>query len=113
MASEKYPYEEEFKEIEKGMQVALGEIPADLVLRRTKLVNVFSEEIYPADICISGQKIVALVEPGTADGMEVIDCDGLFAVPGLIDGHVHIESSALALSELVRIIVPQGDHPPG
>lgn len=108
MESGTYPFEKEFHEIERGIQVALGEMPADLVLQRAQLVNVFTEEVYPVDICVSQERIVALVDPGTAEGTKVIDCEGLFAVPGLIDGHVHIESSALALGELVRIIVPQG-----
>jgi adenine deaminase len=102
------PFQPEFDQIQRGIQVALGEIKADLLLKNVSLVNVFTEEIYPADVLISGQKIVAVLEPGTGKGEQVLDCQGLFAVPGLIDGHVHIESHALSLRELARLIVPLG-----
>lgn len=106
--SQDFPYKEEFDQIQKGVQVALGELQADLLLSCANLVNVFTEEIYPADILISGEKIVAVVEPGSGQGKQVLDCQNLFAAPGLIDGHVHIESYALSLRELNRLIVPMG-----
>lgn len=98
----------EWAEVQRGVQAALGEIPADVVLQCASLVNVHTDEIYLVDILISGEKVVAIVEPGTGKGLNTIKCDGLFAVPGLIDGHVHIESSAVRIGELARMIVPRG-----
>lgn len=92
----------------RRIHVALGDLPADLVIRNVNLVNVHTEQVYPADVLISGDRIAALVEPGSGTGHDQIDGAGLFAAPGLLDSHVHIESSALGLAELARLIVPRG-----
>lgn len=108
LQSMEHDRKEFFNDIQRGIQIALGEKPADILLRNVNLVNVFTEEIYQTDILISNDKVVALLEPGTGQGDKVLDCKGLYAVPGLIDGHVHIESHALSLRELTRLLVPKG-----
>ena len=90
--------------------VALGESPADLVIRGGNLVNVFTEEIYPADVAVSGSKIAAVgdVSGQTGPDTRVIDAAGSFLVPGLIDGHLHVECSKLSLTMFAQAVVPLG-----
>ena len=70
-----------------------AEIKADRVICNGKLVNVASEEIYPADIAVFGERIVAVgdVGPYLGKGTEAIDAAGAYLCPGLIDGHLHVE----------------------
>lgn len=67
------------------VEVAVGRQPADLVLRACQLVNVTSNEIYTASIAIRDGRIVAIRPDYAGPARKVIDCDGLYAVPGLVD----------------------------
>ncbi len=87
------------------VEVARGDRRADLVLKDADVVHVTTGEIVTADIAICGD-IVAGV--GNYSGIREIGCKGLYAVPGLIDGHTHIEMSMLTVSEFARIVVPRG-----
>jgi adenine deaminase len=84
---------------------ARGQTPADLVLKNASLVNVFSEEVYRTDIAIQAHTIVGL---GDYEGKETIDLQGRFAMPGFINGHVHVESTMLPIPEYARTVVPHG-----
>ena len=88
------------------LAVARGEQPADLILRDARLVNVVSGEIYPTDIVIHDRHIVAL-GAGYAAQQEVW-LDGRYAAPGLIDAHVHIESSLVTPPQFARAVLPHG-----
>ncbi|MCB0133434.1 MAG: adenine deaminase, partial [Caldilineaceae bacterium] len=77
------------------IQAALGTRPLDLAILNANLVNVFTCEIYPADIGIYGDR-VAVVGPAGAyqlDAVRTIDATGKWATPGFIDTHLHIEST--------------------
>jgi adenine deaminase len=107
--------EEDVAVLKRRIQVARGEISADLVLQNTKLVNVCSGEIYPADIAIVDGLVVGVQEHAHKStnskryhGKEERDLEGRWVAPGLIDGHMHIESTMLVLSEFARIVVPRG-----
>ena len=96
-------------------RVALGERPADLVIRHASLVSVTTHEILPdADIAISRGRIAYLgIEGHTAEhciGPEtrVIDATGLYAAPGLMDSHIHVESAMVGVAEYARAVVPHG-----
>src|SRR5580693_4651272 len=92
------------------VDTALGDAPADLALRGGKLVNVFTREIYEADILISGERIAAVL-PASDDPLpakRTIPAIGRYIAPGLIDPHMHIESSALTLTQFARAVVPRG-----
>ncbi|HHX94340.1 MAG TPA: adenine deaminase [Clostridia bacterium] len=95
-------------EINTLIDCGLGKIPCDLVLRNVKLVNVCSKEIYETDIYIKGKRIVS-IEPGAKLTAEKeIDCGGLYALPGFIDGHMHYSSSMINPEAMAQAIVPQG-----
>ncbi|HKV02569.1 MAG TPA: adenine deaminase [Ktedonobacteraceae bacterium] len=95
--------------LQRRIRIARGEIPADLVLRNAKLVNVCSGECYPADIAIADSRVVGVSAPGEDyRGHEERDLEGRWVAPGLIDGHMHIESTMLVLSEFARIVTPLG-----
>jgi len=84
---------------------ARGEIPPDLVLKGGSLINVFTREIYEADVAISDGVIVGV---GRYDGPVTLDVSGKFVCPGFIDGHFHIESSMLTPPELAKAVLPHG-----
>ncbi len=85
---------------------ARGEQPADLVLRNARLVNVFSGQIEQTEIAIAGQNIVG-VGPGYRAALS-IDLAGAYVAPGLIDAHVHIESSMATPPQFARAVLPRG-----
>ena len=85
---------------------ARGAIPADLLLANGQIVNVFSGLIERATVAIYDGVIV-----GIGDGYQgerTIDLGGAYVVPGLIDAHVHIESSLCTPAQFARAIVPHG-----
>jgi adenine deaminase len=95
--------------LQRRIQVARCLEPADLVLRNTRLVNVCSGECYPADVAIADGLIVGISAPGEIyHGHEERDVQGRWLAPGLIDGHMHIESTMLVLAEFTRIVTPRG-----
>ncbi|MCX6030284.1 MAG: adenine deaminase [Chloroflexi bacterium] len=93
-------------ELNDMLRVARGDAPADLVLRNARLVNVYSGEIYPTDVAIYNARIVGL-GPGYA-GQREIDLQGSYLAPGLIDAHVHIESSMVGVRQFAQAVVPKG-----
>ena len=80
------------------------------MLRGGTVVSTPTREVFPADVLISGERIAAVATPGEypSGQAEEFDVAGRFIAPGLIDPHVHIESSNLTLTELARAIVPRG-----
>ena len=88
------------------LAAARGEFPVDLVLRDGNLVNVISGEIYRSDIVIHDRHVVAL--GAGYDGQREIDLGGRYVAPGLIDAHVHIESSLVTPPEFARAVLPHG-----
>ncbi|MFF4197412.1 adenine deaminase [Nonomuraea sp. NPDC001831] len=91
------------------LDVAYGRRPADTIITNGTLVNVLTGELYPAEIGIVGGRIAA-VEPVLERGpdTEVIDARGGYLVPGLIDGHLHIECSKLSVTSFADLVVPFG-----
>jgi adenine deaminase len=91
---------------ERLIAVARGDEPADLLLINAKVVNVFSGEIIPAAVAIAGERIAGVGD--YADGQEVLDVGGAHVAPGLIDAHMHMESSMVPPPEFARLAVPHG-----
>lgn len=88
------------------LSVARGDTPADLVLRHARTLNVFTGDIETADIAIVDGLIAGLGDGYR--GTEEIDLGGAFVAPGLIDAHVHIESSLCTPPQFARAVVPRG-----
>src|SRR5579864_6361999 len=96
-------------DLQRRISIARGHTPADLVLRNARLVNVCSGECYPADVALADGLVLGISEPGGGyHGLEERDLQGRWLAPGLIDGHMHIESTMLVLSEFARIVIPRG-----
>jgi len=94
------------------VDVAMGRKPADIVIRNGRWISVQSGEIIPnTDIAIKGERI-AYVGPDAShtigDETQIIEADGSYLVPGLLDAHMHVESGMLTVTEFVRAVVPHG-----
>ena len=87
------------------MKKARGEQKASLVLKNGRIINVYSGEIEELDIAIEDGKIIGI---GTYNGIKEIDLKKMYVAPGLIDGHVHIESSMLTPPQFAKIVLPKG-----
>lgn len=94
-------------QLKKRIDVAAGRMPADLVLKNGKIVNVFTEEVYEANIVIV-DGVIAAVSNSDYEAVETIDLGGAYVSPGLIDGHVHIESAMVTPAEFARTVLPRG-----
>ena len=90
--------------LKKRISVARGEIPADLVLKGARVVNVFSGDIREKDVAIT-DGIIAGLGP-EYHGREEVDVSDKWIVPGLIEGHIHIESSMLPPAGLAAALLP-------
>ncbi|MDQ3811733.1 MAG: adenine deaminase [Chloroflexota bacterium] len=84
---------------------ARGRLAADLVLKRARVANLFTNEVLVTDIAVHDGHVVGL---GEYEGRREIDLQGAFVLPGLIDGHLHIESTLLTPAEFARAVVPRG-----
>jgi adenine deaminase len=100
------------KDSRKLVDVAMGRKPADVVIADGKWVCVQSGEIIEhTDIAISGHRIAYVGEDARhALGPDtvVLGAEGRYLVPGLLDGHMHVESGMLTVTEFVRAVVPHG-----
>ncbi len=93
-------------------QAASGQIPCDLVLLNARIVNVFTGEILPGAIYIYDGFIahVDYEHPGrkTQPAEQEDDLKDRFVTPGLIDAHMHIESSMVTPREFAKTVLPLG-----
>ncbi len=94
------------------VNVAMGRQPADLVIRDGRWVSVQTGEIIPhTDIAIAAGHI-AYVGPDASHCIgpqtQTLDAAGRYLVPGLLDGHMHIESGMVTVTEFVRAVAPRG-----
>ena len=109
----------------KLLSVAKGETPADLVIRNGKIVNVYSGEIYEGGVAVCGDTIAAVgdvdycvgedtiaavgdVEYCIGEGTRVVDAEGKYLTPGFLDGHIHPESSSLAIRSFAEAVLSHG-----
>lgn len=95
----------EKQKLKKLIEVAAGRLKADLVIKNCKVVNVFSNEILAGNLAISEGTIIGM---GDYEGTEEIDALGHYILPGLIDSHVHIESSMGSPLQFARAVLPRG-----
>jgi adenine deaminase len=91
--------------LKEKIRVASGEGTADLLIKNGRVVDVFSGQIEKRDVAIFGGVIVGF---GDYQARKAIDVEGDFLCPGLIDGHVHIESSMVTIPEFAQAVLPNG-----
>ena len=87
------------------IDVATGRLLVDTVIKNCKIVDVYSGEIVEGDIALCDGKIAGI---GSYEGREMVDAQGMYAAPGFIDSHIHIESSYVTPEEISRLLVPHG-----
>ncbi len=97
-----------FEEIKNTIETGLGMHVCDLKIENVKLVNVFSGEVYPTNIYIKNKRIVSIDPSADLEAKKVLDGNGQYALPGLIDAHMHFESTMLSPEALASVVVPQG-----
>ena len=94
------------------IDTAMGRAPADLVIRKGRWVNVHSGEIIDGtDIAIAAGRFAYVGPDAThciGKGTEVIEANGRYLVPGLCDGHMHVESGMVTVTEFARAVIPHG-----
>jgi len=95
-------------ELKKIIDIAAGRKPADLLIRNGIVADVYSGHFARKDLMIAEGFIAAIVEPGSGEGTESFNAEGLYLLPGFIDSHIHIESSFLSPGELGRLLLPLG-----
>ena len=91
--------------LKKLIDVAAGRVPADIVIKNAKVINVYAGTVTEGDIAICGSQIAGI---GSYEGEQVIDAAGRYIAPGFIDGHIHIESSYVSPEEIGVMLVPHG-----
>ena len=91
---------------------ARGELPATLVIRGGTLVSVTSGEILPnMSVAAQGSRIayVGLDASHTlGDETRIVEAEGRYMAPGFLDGHCHIESTQLTVTQFARAVLPLG-----
>lgn len=87
------------------IDAARGITESDLVLKNGNILNVFTGEIEQGDVAVKDGVIVGI---GSYSGKEEINVSDKYICPGLIDGHIHIESSMLSPAEFAKAVIPHG-----
>jgi adenine deaminase len=97
------------EELQHLVDVAMQRRPGTVLFKNAKVINVFTLEVESTHVLLAGRWIAALgsfLEDASAE--EVIDLQGSYLAPGLIDAHLHIESSLVVPAEYARAVVPRG-----
>ncbi len=102
-----------WQEISQGLvEVAMGRKPADIVIASGRWICVQSGEIIDGtDIAIRGDRIAYVGSNAShtiGEKTTVIQAEGRYLIPGLLDGHMHVESGMLTVTEFVRAVLPHG-----
>lgn len=92
--------------LKEKIEVAKEEREGDVLLKNLKVVNVFDNSIDESDIIIYEGEIVGVGRYSKA--REIYNLKGYYASPGLIDSHIHIESTFLTPGEFAKVVIPKG-----
>lgn len=92
------------------MDVAMGKESADMVLLGASIVNVHTQEVYPADIAIKNGRIAFVGDVSHTIGAatKIIDVSGKYLIPGLIETHMHVCGSQLNMTEFGKLALMHG-----
>ena len=85
--------------------IARGDYPAELVIKNARIANIFTQEYELADVAIYSGKIAGI---GKYDGEVIHDAGGRVLIPGMIDGHVHIEDTMMTPPAFAEIAALHG-----
>src|SRR5919202_1257613 len=91
--------------------VCRGRRPADLLIRGGRLVNVHTREVHDGvDVAVKDVRVAMFGDAGHTKGpdTEVLDADGAYLVPGLIDTHMHVESAMVTVARFAEAVLPHG-----
>jgi adenine deaminase len=96
--------------LERKINLAKGQEKVDLLVKNAKIVNVFSGEIHQANVAIADGIFVGFGVEGEEEynTKKMYDAQGRYMSPGLIEGHIHIESTFLSPSEFCNVVAPHG-----
>lgn len=89
----------------RRIDMAAGRTPVDTLITNCKVVDVFSQTIFESSVAIGDGKVVGF---GEYEAAKTIDAAGGYLMPGLIDGHVHIESSVVSPAQFAKCVLPYG-----
>lgn len=93
----------------RAVQAAQGHAPFDLLLTGGQVVDVITGEVRFADVGVVGPMIASVHKPDSrSDALNTHELQGSFLAPGLIDTHVHLESSHMLPHHYAATVVPQG-----
>lgn len=92
-------------EMKRAADIAAGRIKADVVLKNARYLDVFNARLCEGDIALCGGLIAGI---GSYEGEKEYDFSGKVVLPGLIDSHMHIESTQLSPEEFASLAVPRG-----
>ena len=87
------------------IDMAAGRNPVDTLIVNCKVVDVFNQRLVDGPLALGAGKVIGI---GDYQAHNIIDADGGIVLPGLIDSHVHLESSAITPSQFARIVLPHG-----
>ncbi len=94
---------------DRAVTAARGDAPFDILIKGGMLVDMVTGEVRPADIGIVGPLIASVHDAGIrSDAAEIIDATGTYISPGLIDTHMHIESSMVTPASYAGAVLPRG-----
>jgi adenine deaminase len=97
--------------LKRKIDLATGQKKVDLLVKNASIINVFSGEIHEDNVAIADGIFVGFghtEEYKEYDAQDIIDAQGRFMCPGLIDGHIHLESTFLVPREFCSIVASHG-----
>lgn len=97
--------------MQRLIHTAMGRIKADMVIKNCNLINVYTGEILEnTDIAIKHDRIALIGKADHTIGKNtiIIDAENKYAAPGFLDGHIHVESTMLTITEFSKTVIPRG-----
>src|SRR5919198_630076 len=91
--------------------VCMGREPADLVITGGRLVDVHTREVLDGvDVAVKDGRVAMFGEAAHTRGPETatIDAEGAYLVPGLVDTHLHVESTMVTVTRFAEAVLPHG-----
>lgn len=98
---------DEIVDLKRKITLAKGKTKVDLVIKNARIINVFSGDVYQTDVAIADGIFVGIGE-GYDNARRSYEANGRYLCPGLIDGHIHIESTFLSPIEFCNAVALHG-----